>query len=77
MSWLVRDEDARVGGDRRQRGAAAVEDDEIRSEGRRKLGAVANVVGEWRARKPPTGAATANGRHPRERCRLEMILDAA
>ena len=69
----VRDEDPRVRLDRRQRGAAAVEHEQLRVELRGELRALENVRGERSAREPSARAATADRRNTRERRRLEMV----
>ena len=70
---VVRDEDARRRRDRRDRGAAAVEDDDVGLERGGEPRALEDVRRERRTRHAAARAAAADRRHARERCGLEMV----
>ena len=70
---IVRDQDARVGGDRRDRGAASVENDHLGFEGGCQAGALEHVRGERRAGESTAAAAAAHRRHPGENRGLEVV----
>ena len=69
----MRDEDARRRRDRRDRGAAAVEDDDVGLERGGEPRALEHVRRERRTRHAAARAAAADRRDARERCGLEMI----
>ena len=67
------DEHTCPGSDRRQRGTAAVEDDEVWAEARRERRSVVHVRDRDRAGQAATRAAASDRRHTSDGSRLEVI----
>ena len=70
---VVRDEDARRRGDRRYRGSAAVEDDDVRLERGGDAGSFEHVGGERRTRHASARPAATDRRSSGERGELQVI----
>ena len=70
---IVRDEDADAAGDRRDRGSAAVEDDDVGAELRGQPGALEHRRRERRPCEPAAAATAPDRRHAREHRDLQVV----